>query len=120
MQIYSRGNQCLCKLKKLKTVIPCAQVVILMKIKLLSALLILSSTLLFIFSMNSFADKAMPSVQNKNLAEDIPHITNEAEYADFVRKREGAGAGGSVKTIQSKKSSLSSGASSSRGKLKTQ
>ena len=72
--------------------------------------------------MQSLADKAISSVKNKSLVEETPHITNEAEYAEFVKKREGAGQASSVKSRRSTKSassirsSLSSAAPSSRAK----
>jgi hypothetical protein len=92
-----------------------------MKIKPLIALVMLS-TLVLSFSVRSFADKTTSSVKNKDLTEETPHITNEAEYAEFVKKREGAGQTSSVKSklsikpAQSIKSSLSNNSSSSRAK----
>gem|GEM_PF-3426755 len=80
------------------------------------------SALLLGFSMQGLADKATSSVKNKSLVEETPHITNEAEYAEFVRKREGAGQTSPAKSVRSKKSSSpirsssSSAASSSRAK----
>jgi hypothetical protein len=92
-----------------------------MKLKLLIALVMLS-TLLLSFSMQSLAVKATSSVQNKSLVEEAPHITNEAEYAEFVKRSEGTGQASSVKSTRSIKSSssiralVSSAASSSRAK----
>ncbi len=68
--------------------------------------------------MQGLADKATSSVKNKNLAEETPHITNEAEYAEFVKRREGTGQASSVKSTQPIKSALSSAASSNRSKIK--
>lgn len=84
-----------------------------MKLKPLITLVMLS-TLLLSFSMQGLADKTTSSVQNKSLVEESPDITNEAEYAEFVKKREGAGQASSVKSTQSTKSTSSSAASSSR------
>ena len=56
-----------------------------MKLKSLIALVMLS-TLLLSFSMQGLADKATSSVKDKSLAEETPHTTNEAEYAEFVKK----------------------------------
>jgi hypothetical protein len=75
-----------------------------MKIKPSIALVMLS-TLLLSFAMQSLADKATASVKNKSLAEETPHITNEAEYAEFVKRREGAGHASSAKSTRSMKSS---------------
>jgi hypothetical protein len=92
-----------------------------MNIKSLIALAMLSALLLG-FSMQGLADKATSSVKNKSLVEETPHITNEIEYAEFVKRREGAGQTSSVKSRQSTKSassirsSLSSAASSSHSK----
>jgi hypothetical protein len=92
-----------------------------MNIKSLIALAMLSALLLG-FSMQGLADKATSSVKNKSLVEETPHITNEAEYAEFVKRREGAGQASSVKSTRSIKSSssirasVSSAASSSRAK----
>ena len=58
--------------------------------------------------MQSFATKSTSSVKNKSLAEETPNITNEAEYAEFVRKREGAGQTSSVKQASKALSSESS------------
>jgi hypothetical protein len=77
-----------------------------MKIKPLMALPIIIALVLG-FAMQSFADKSTSSVKNKSSAEEIPHITNEAEYAEFVRKREGAGQSSSVKSASSSSSSSS-------------
>ena len=71
------------------------------------------------------ADKATMSVKNKNLAEETLHITNEAEYAEFVKRREGVGQSSAIKSTRSKKSSssirssLSSAVSSSHSKIPT-
>ena len=75
------------------------------------------STLLLSFSMQGLAVKATSSVQNKSLVEEAPHITNEAEYAEFVKRREGAGQASSVKSTRSIKSALSGSQSSSRSTL---
>jgi hypothetical protein len=77
-----------------------------MKIKPLMALPIIIALVLG-FAMQSFADKSASSVKNKSSAEEMPHITNEAEYAEFVRKREGAGQASSVKSASSSSSSSS-------------
>ena len=80
------------------------------------------STFLLNFSTQTNADKATSSAKNKSLAEETPHITNEAEYAEFVKRREGTGQASSVKSTRSIKSSssiralVSSAASSSRAK----
>ena len=66
------------------------------------------SALLLGFSMQGLADKATSSVKNKSLVEETPHITNEAEYAEFVRKREGAGQSSSAKQASKALSSESS------------
>jgi hypothetical protein len=84
--------------------------------------LVMLSTLMLSFSMQTSADKATLSVNNKSLAEETPHITNEAEYAEFVKRSEGTGQASSVKSTRSIKSSssirasVSSAASSSRAK----
>ena len=78
-----------------------------MNIKLLIAIALFSVTVLG-FAVQSFADKAASSVKNKNIVEEIPQITNEAEYAEFVRKRDRAGQASSVKVAQSITSAASS------------
>ena len=64
--------------------------------------------LLVSFSMQSLAGTATSSLKNKSLTEEAPNITNEAEYAEFVRKREGAGHASSVKQASKALSSESS------------
>ena len=66
--------------------------------------------------MQSFATKSTSSVKNKSLAEETPNITNEAEYAEFVRKREGAGQASSVKQASNKQASKALSSESSRSK----
>jgi hypothetical protein len=78
--------------------------------------LVMLSTLMLSFSMQTSADKATLSVNNKSLAEETPHITNEAEYAEFVKRREGAGQASSVKSTQPINSSSLGSQSSSRSK----
>jgi hypothetical protein len=68
--------------------------------KLLIALLALS-TLLLSFSMQTNADQAISRAEYKNLNEETLHITNETEYAEFVKRREGAGHASSVKSTRS-------------------
>jgi hypothetical protein len=75
------------------------------------------STLVLSFSTQTNADKSTSSVKNKSLVEETPHITNEAEYAEFVKRREGAGQASSVKSTRSIKSALSGSQSSSRSTL---
>jgi hypothetical protein len=79
--------------------------------------LVIFNTLVLSFSVQSFADKATSSVKNKNVVEETPHITNEAEYAEFVKRRERAGQASSVKSSSSIKSSFSNSTSSSRAKV---
>lgn len=83
-----------------------------MKTKPLITLVILN-TLVLSFAVQSSADKSASSVKNKSLNEEMPHITNEAEYAEFVRNREGNGQASSIK------SASSSSASSSHAKTQT-
>ena len=75
--------------------------------KALIALAMLS-TLVLSFSMQGLANKSTSSVKNKSLAEETPNITNEAEYAEFVRKREDAGQASSAKQASKALSSESS------------
>ena len=73
---------------------------------------------------SSSSNRSSKSAESDNLhaKKNLPKITNEEEYAEFVKKREGAGETSSVKSTQAKKSvcsiksSLSSAASSSRSK----
>ena len=76
--------------------------------------LVMLSTLVVSFSVQSVADKATSSVKNSTLTEETPHITNEAEYAEFVRQREGAGHASSVKASKL----LSSASSRSKAAVK--
>lgn len=55
------------------------------------------------------SSSAKSSVSNRSMPQESA-ITNEAEYADFVRKREG------VNQVSSVKSAVSSSASSTRAK----
>ena len=86
-----------------------------MKLKPLVAL-VMFGTFVLSFSTQSLAKQVTSCVENKSLAEETPHITNEAEYAEFVKRREGAGQASSVKSTRSIKSSSSSAASSNRSK----
>lgn len=92
-----------------------------MKIQSYIASVIFSALILNI-ALQCFADTARPSVKSQSQSEETPNITNEAEYAEFVRKREGAGQTSSVRSTRLKKSSastkfsLSSAASSSQSK----
>jgi len=63
--------------------------------------------LLLSFSMQSLADKATSSLKNKSLAEAVPNIANEAEYAEFVKKRERVGHASSVKSASASSASSS-------------
>jgi hypothetical protein len=90
-----------------------------MKLKPLIAL-VMFGTLVLSVSTQSLAKQSTSSVENKSLAEETPHITNEAEYAEFVKRREGIGQASSVKSTRSIKSSSSSAASSNRSKTKSQ
>ena len=89
--------------------------------------LVMLSTLVVSFSMQCFADKTASSISaereikrsnsslpKKSAVEAIPSITNEAEYAEFVRQREGAGQASSVKASKL----LSSASSRSKAAVK--
>jgi hypothetical protein len=91
-----------------------------MNIKPLIALVMLN-TLVVSFSMQCFADKTASSISaereikksqsslsKKSAVDGNPNITNEAEYAEFVRQREEAGQASSVKQASKALSSESS------------
>jgi len=58
--------------------------------------------------------KSNSSLSTRTVAEVMPSITNEAEYAEFVRQREGAGQVSSVKASKL----LSSASSRSKAAVK--
>ena len=83
--------------------------------------LVMLSTFAMSFSMQCFADKSAPlisaereikklksSLPNERAVEVNSNITNEAEYAEFVRRREGVGQARSVKQASKLLSSASS------------
>ena len=77
-----------------------------MKTKPLVALTIFNAWILGL-AMQSFAHQSTSSVKNKSVAEEVPHITNEAEYAEFVKKREKASQASSIQSASSSSESSS-------------
>ena len=94
-----------------------------MKIKIVGLLFLLLAGHLSIAGDSVSSDASAQAVKNaisnnnSSAAQSMPVITNEAEYAEWVRKREGASQAGSVKSKQQTTSKISTSMSSSSARV---